>query len=176
MQFQETGLAGAYLIHLDPIKDHRGYNARAWCAREFESHGLTTRMVQTNVIYNHQRGTLRGLHYQLPPHQEAKLFRCTRGSLFDVIVDLRKDSPTYRQSFSVVLSSDQFTMLYVPQDFAQGFLTLEDHTELTYQVSEFYAPAFGRGISYQDPSFDFNWPIDVSVISDQDRNWPPFQS
>lgn len=174
MQFRPLPLAGAWLIELEPIRDARGFNARAFCAREFEQHGLCTRFVQSNVIANGPRGTLRGMHWQAPPVAEAKLFRITRGAIFDVIVDLRPESPTYAQWTSLELHAGDYTLLYVPERFGQGFQTLEDDTELTYQVSAFYTPEAGRGFRPDDPAFGIAWPLPVSVISDKDRSWPDF--
>lgn len=174
MRFVETPLAGAYLIELDVLEDHRGFNARAWCSRTFAEHGLVERLVQTNIIWNERAGTMRGFHYQLPPHAETKLFRCIRGSLYDVMVDLRPESPTYGQSYGVTLGERVPRMLYVPERFGQGFLTLEDDTELMYQVSEFYTPDAGRGFRWDDPAFGIQWPRAVQVISDKDAGWPDF--
>jgi dTDP-4-dehydrorhamnose 3,5-epimerase len=172
--FIETKLPGAYLIELEPTEDERGYNARTWCQREFEAHGLTARLVQANTIHNKRKGTLRGMHYQVPPHAESKLFRVTRGAIHDVIIDLRPGSETYGTWLSVTLAADDPRMLYVPENFAQGFQTLEDDTEISYQVSEFYAPEYERGLRYDDPAFDLDWPLEVTTISDKDRGWPEF--
>ena len=175
MIFTETKLPGAYLIELERKEDHRGFNARAWDKREFETAALTGRLVQQNVIVNRERGTLRGLHFQRPPFAETKLFRVTRGAVYDVIVDLRPESPTYLQWAGFELRADTYALLYVPERFGQGFLTLEDDTELTYQVSEFYTPGHEGGIRYDDPLLDIRWPAEVRVISDKDRAWPPLQ-
>ena len=175
MIFIETKLAGAYIIRLEKKEDDRGFNARAWCADEFSSHGLMPRVVQTNIIFNRQKGTLRGMHYQEPPFAECKLFRCTRGSMYDVIIDLRPESPTYRKWQAFELNASTYELLYVPERFGQGFLTLEDNTELIYQVSQFYTPAYGRGIRYDDPTFAIHWPAPVSVISAQDQSWGAFE-
>lgn len=175
MIFRELELEGAYLIDLEPHEDERGFNARAWCAREFAEHGLTTELAQINVIYNRRRGTLRGMHRQNEPHAESKLFRCTRGAIFDAIVDLRPGSPTHGRWASVELSASDYRMLFVPPLFGQGFITLEDDTELTYQVSEFYAPGHELGFRYDDPAFGIEWPIEVEVISEKDRSWAPFE-
>jgi dTDP-4-dehydrorhamnose 3,5-epimerase len=175
MRFVETGLPGAYIIELERREDDRGFNARAWCEREFREHGLTARLVQANVIFNRRKGTLRGMHHQVPPHAESKLFRVTRGAIHDVILDLRPDSPTYEQWAAFELSADSFRMLYVPERFAQGFQTLEDDTELVYQASEFYAPEFERGIRHDDPAFGIEWPLPVGAISAKDRSWPDYQ-
>lgn len=172
MRFTETTLAGAYLIELEPKGDDRGYNARAWCRREFEEAGLNAELAQVNVIANHRRGTLRGMHFQRPPYAETKLFRVTRGALHDVIVDLRPESPTFMRWASFELRAGDGRLLYVPERFGQGFLTLEDHTELTYQVTEFYTPGHEGGFRYDDPALGIEWPDEVAVISDKDRSWP----
>jgi dTDP-4-dehydrorhamnose 3,5-epimerase len=174
MIFSETPLAGAYLIDLEPRADERGFNARAWCAREFAEHGLEARPEQSNVIFNHRRGTLRGLHYQLEPFAETKLFRCITGAIFDVIVDLREESPTFRQWFGVELTAASRRMLYVPRRFAQGFLTLTDDTELLYQVTACHTPVAERGIRYDDPAFAIRWPSAPVVMSAKDSQWPDF--
>lgn len=174
MKFTETKLPGAYVIELEPFTDHRGFFARSWCHNEFEAQGLTTRVAQANISFNHKKGTLRGMHYQLPPHGEVKIIRCTRGALYDVIIDLRADSPTYKQWFGIELTADNHKMFYVPENFAHGFITLEDNTEATYQVSEFYTPGAERGLRWNDPVFDITWPTAVTVISDKDANWADF--
>ncbi len=174
MKFIETKLPGAYLVELEPKADHRGFNARAWCRGEFEEAGLVDRLVQQNIIHNHARGTLRGMHYQKPPWAETKLFRVTRGALYDVIVDLRPESPTYLQWASFVLRAEDYRMLYVPERFGQGFLTLTDDTELTYQVSAPYTPGHEGGFRHDDPAFGIEWPEEVRVISDKDDSWAPF--
>jgi dTDP-4-dehydrorhamnose 3,5-epimerase len=175
MRFIETGLPGAYLVELERREDDRGFNARIWCEREFREHGLTTRLAQSNVIFNRAKGTVRGMHYQVPPHAESKLFRVTRGTIHDVIIDLRPASPTYEEWISVELTADSYTMLYVPERFAQGFQTLQDDTELVYQVSEFYAPEYERGIRHDDPAFGIEWPLEVEAISVKDRAWPDYR-
>jgi dTDP-4-dehydrorhamnose 3,5-epimerase len=174
MIFTETPLAGAYLIDLEPLPDERGFYARAWCTREFEALDLVSRVVQANVIFNHRAGTLRGLHYQVEPASETKIFRCVKGAIFDVIIDLRPESTTYKQWFGTELSAASRRMLYVPRGFAQGFITLADETELLYQVSAFYTPACERGIRYDDPEFRIEWPVQPRVISEKDTRWPDF--
>ena len=146
MKFIETKLAGAYIIELDLIKDTRGFFARSWCQEEFAKHGLNPNLVQCNISFNHQKGTLRGMHYQIKPHEEAKLVRCTQGKIYDVIIDLRTNSTTYKQWFGVELSAANRKMLYIPEGFAHGFQTLEDHSEVFYQMSNFYHPESARGI------------------------------
>lgn len=175
MQFKETPLRGAYLIELDRHFDHRGFFARTFCQREFKEHGLSGEMVQTNVSYSTERGTLRGMHYQTVPAEEAKLIRCTGGSIFDVIVDVRPTSDQFMQWFGAALSARNYRMLYVPEGFAHGFLTLEPESEVVYQVSQFYTPGHERGIRYDDPAIGIEWPESVRVISDKDAAWPDFE-
>jgi dTDP-4-dehydrorhamnose 3,5-epimerase len=176
MKFTALPLEGAYRIELERIVDNRGFNARQWCAREFSAQGIPIEVAQTNIIYNRTRGTLRGLHYQVPPMAETKLFRVTRGAIYDVIVDLRPASPTFGQWTAVELHADAYAMLFVPEGFAQGFQTLEDDTELIYQVSASYSPEHGRGIRYDDPSLAIPWPLAVTEISDRDRALPDLRS
>jgi dTDP-4-dehydrorhamnose 3,5-epimerase len=172
MIFRETPLKGAFIIDIERIEDKRGFFAEAWCQKEFEANGLVSRMVRTNISFNRKRGTLRGMHYQVPPYEEIKLVRCTRGAIYDVIIDLRPDSPTYRMWTGEELTAENHRMLYVPERFAHGFLTLEDTTEITYQVSQFYSPESARGVRYDDPLFGIEWPLQVEVISNQDLRWP----
>ena len=172
MIFTATRLAGAYLIDPERIEDERGFFARTWCRDEFERQGLNPRLVQCNVSYNHRRGTLRGMHYQAKPHEEAKLVRCTRGAIYDVIVDLRPDSPTYRQWVAVELTAENRRMLYIPEGFAHGFQTLADETEVFYQMSESYHPQSARGVRYDDPALGIAWPLEVAIISEKDRGYP----
>lgn len=171
MRFEETSLAGAFVIEIEPHADDRGFFARAYCAREFEEHGLDPRVVQANLSYNRSKGTLRGMHYQAPPAGEAKLVRCIRGAIHDVIVDLRPDSPTYLQHVGVDLTAANRRALFVPALFAHGFQTLEDEVEVFYQVSEFYTPGAERGLRHDDPALAISWPLPVSEISDKDRFW-----
>lgn len=174
MIFTETKLKGAYIIEIEKREDERGFFARGWCQNEFEAHGLVSRVVQANISYNKKRGTLRGMHYQIAPYEETKLVRCTRGALFDVIVDLRPASPTYRQWYGVELTAENYKMLFVPEGLAHGFITLQDETEATYQVSQFYTPGSERGLRYNDPSFKIEWPAEVQVISEKDKSWPDY--
>ena len=174
MIFQPTGLTGAYVIAIERLSDERGFFARSFCAREFEDHGLNPSMAQCNISYNRHAGTLRGMHFQASPFEEAKLVRCTRGAIHDVIIDLRPDSPTFMQHVGVQLTPDARNMLYVPEGFAHGFLTLEDHTEVFYQMSEFYVPGAARGFRWDDPAFAIDWPASVSVISERDAAYPDF--
>ena len=175
MKFNSTPLEGAYTIELEPFSDERGFFARGWCAREFEEAGLVGITAQLNVSYNERKGTLRGMHYQVAPYEEVKLVRCVSGALFDVIIDIRPDSPTYRQHYGVELSARNRTMLYVPEGFAHGFQTLEDQTEAIYQVSEFYTPTAELGVRYNDAQFAIEWPVELSNISDKDAAWPDFR-
>ena len=176
MLFTETTLKGAYLVEIEPLQDERGFFSRTFCRNEFERHGLNPNVAQCSLSYNRQRGTLRGLHYQIVPRPEAKLVRCTAGSIFDVIVDLRPSSPTYCQWVGVELSGrGRRGMLYVPEGFAHGFQTLEDDTEVVYQISEFHSPDYARGVRWNDPAFAIQWPEDRRVISDRDRSFPDFK-
>lgn len=172
MRFTETGLAGAYLVDVEPHADDRGLFARTYCAREFEAAGLVPTIAQASVSVNRRRGTLRGMHYQAAPATEIKLVRCTAGAIFDVIVDLRPGSPTFMAHVSVELTADNRRALYIPEMFAHGFITLQDDTEVFYQISEFYAPGHGRGLRHDDPALAIDWPEPVQVISDKDRAWP----
>jgi dTDP-4-dehydrorhamnose 3,5-epimerase len=202
MIFTETELKGAYIIELEKLVDERGFFARSWCQREFESHGLNPRLVQCNISFNLKKGTLRGMHYQAAPYEEAKLVRCVRGSIYDVIIDIRPDSATYCHWIGVELAAPysqppaqrsqltahgsppaahclqltaySYMMLYIPEGFAHGFLTLEDNTEVFYQMSEFFDPDHARGFRWNDPAFGIDWPSDVQVISDRDRSYPDF--
>jgi dTDP-4-dehydrorhamnose 3,5-epimerase len=172
--FTETKLKGAYTIDIEKLEDLRGFNARALCQKEFAARGLTSQFVQANILFNRKKGTLRGFHYQTPPCAETKLFRCIRGAVFDIIIDLRPGSPTYKNWVGIELTAENYRMLYIPGNCAQGFITLTDDTELFYQVSEFYSPGHERGIRYNDPAFVIPWPIPVEVISAKDQNWPDY--
>ena len=174
MIFRDTPLPGAYVLQPQRIEDQRGFFARIWCQRELREHGLKGELAQSNLGFSHRRGTLRGLHFQASPHAEVKIVRCTRGSVFDVIVDLRPDSPTYRRWFGVELSADNRHMLYVPEGCAQGYLTLADETEIYYHTTEFYHPESASGVRYDDPEFGIVWPREITVISQQDRQWPDY--
>jgi dTDP-4-dehydrorhamnose 3,5-epimerase len=170
--FEETFLSGAFVIEPERLEDERGFFARTWCQRELEERGLDTRLAQCNISFNKWKGTLRGMHYQEAPHEEVKVVRCTRGSILDIIVDLRSESPTFKDHLSVELSADNRRMLYIPTRFAHGFLTLEDSTEVFYQMSEFYAPRAARGFRWNDPAFEIRLPIEVAVISERDQTYP----
>jgi dTDP-4-dehydrorhamnose 3,5-epimerase len=175
MIFRETPLAGAWILEPERIADERGFFARTYCRRDFEARGLDPAIAQCSVSYNHRRGTLRGLHFQIAPHEEVKLVRVTRGAVWDVIVDLRPESPTYAKHFSLVLSAESRNELYIPKGMAHGFQTLEDGTEVFYQISELYAPESARGYRWDDPAFAIPWPEPVTVMSDKDRNLPLFE-
>ena len=174
MIFTETPLKGAYLIDLERRGDDRGFFARAFCAREFAEHGLVDRFVQANNSLSARQGTLRGMHYQLAPRAETKMVRCIRGALYDVILDLRRDSPTFGQSFGAELSAENRRMMYVPRGFAHGFFTLTDDAEALYFVDEVYAPEYERGVRWDDPRFAIAWPGAPAVLSDKDRSWRDF--
>lgn len=176
MIFHETPIAGARLIEPKKIGDHRGFFARIWCQDELRQQGLKSELAQSNVGFSQRQGTLRGLHFQSAPHVEVKIVRCTRGSMFDVIVDLRPDSPSYKRWFGVELSEDNHKMLYVPEGCAQGYVTLSDNTEMYYHTSEFYHPESASGVRFDDPEFAIEWPAAAAVISDQDRAWPDYAS
>jgi dTDP-4-dehydrorhamnose 3,5-epimerase len=174
MIFTETKLKGSFIIEPELLEDERGFFARSWCQKEFEAHGLNPRLVQCNISFNNKKGTLRGMHYQAAPYEEAKLVRCTMGSVYDVIVDLRPDSTSFKQYLGIILTPDNRKMLYVPEGFAHGFLTLEDNTEVFYQMSEFYTPEYATGVRWNDNTFGIQWPYDVSVISDRDQTYHDF--
>ncbi len=174
MLFTETPLGGAYLIDLEKRGDARGFFARAYCENEFAQHGLVEHFCQVNNSLSSERGTLRGMHYQLHPKAETKLVRCIRGALYDQIIDLRKDSPTFGKSYGAELTAENRRMMYVPKGFAHGFLTLSDDTEAFYFVDEFYAPDFERCIRYNDPKFNLTWPKAPTIISDKDRQQADF--
>jgi dTDP-4-dehydrorhamnose 3,5-epimerase len=174
--FVATRLAGAFVIEPERREDARGFFARTWCQREFTEQGLNARLVQCNVSFNKKRGTLRGMHYQVAPHEEAKLVRCTRGSIYDVIIDLRPASPTFKAHVGVILTDQSRKMLYVPEGCAHGFQTLEDETEVFYQMSEGYAPDCARGIRWDDPAFGIRWPLEERTMSERDRRYPDFRA
>jgi dTDP-4-dehydrorhamnose 3,5-epimerase len=172
MIFTETALAGAFIVDLQEIRDDRGFFARTFCAKEFEAHGLKPVIAQANMSFNHRAGTLRGLHYQRPPAAETKLVRCTAGAIWDVIVDIRPDSPTYMKYVGVELSAANRRALYVPEMFAHGYQTLTDGAEVVYSVGEFYTPGVEGGFRHDDPALGIDWPVPVTVISDKDASWP----
>lgn len=174
MIFTETKLAGAFVITVERMEDERGFFARTFCQREFREHGLSPNLAQCNISYNKKKGTLRGMHFQAHPHWEAKLVQCISGSLYDVIVDLRPESSTYTKYVGATLTAQEHNMLYVPEGFAHGFITLEDNTSVFYQMSEFYTPEAGRGFRWNDPMFEIEWLLEPQVISDRDANFSDF--
>lgn len=176
MRFQPLPITGAFLVVLDPISDNRGYFARAYCQRQFIDHGLSERVAQCNVSYNIHKYTLRGMHYQLDPWGEAKYIRCLWGSIYDVFIDLRGNSPTKYQWYGIPISEEGMTAVYIPAGCAHGFMTLEANTTVYYQSSEFYTPGSERGIRYNDPFFNVTWPARPAVISDKDAGWEDFKA
>ena len=174
MIFTETSLQGAYVIEPELQQDDRGFFARTWCQNEFAHKGLQTQWVQCNISFNKQRSTLRGLHYQTAPHEETKLVRCTMGAIYDVIVDVRVESPTFRQWLAVELTAQNRLMLFIPAGCAHGFQTLTDVSEVFYQMSVCYAPAYARGVRWNDPAFGISWPEEKRIISERDRSFPDF--
>ena len=175
MLFQETRVAGVLAIHIEPKSDERGFFARAWCSKEFEEAGLNPRLAQCSISYNPQIGTLRGMHYQAAPHAEAKLVRCTSGAIFDVAIDLRRESPTFRKWAGIVLSATDRNMIYIPEGCAHGFLTLEQKSEVFYQISEFYCADSALGVRWDDPAFAIEWPSLPRLISERDRTYRDFK-
>ena len=175
MIFTETALKGAFIIEPEIIEDERGFFARTWTDKEFGGHGLNPRVAQVSISFNKVRGTIRGMHYQIPPHAEAKLVRCTAGAVYDIIVDLREDSPSRYRWFAVELTARNRSMIYIPEGFAHGYQTLEDSTEVLYQISEYYHPESARGFRFDDPVFGVKWPLPVSVISERDRSYANFE-
>jgi dTDP-4-dehydrorhamnose 3,5-epimerase len=176
MIFAATGLEDAWLIDIEPREDERGFFARTWCRQELAAHGLDIELAQESLSFNRHRGTLRGLHFQRSPHEETKIVRCTRGAIFDVIVDLRPRSPTYLRWQGFELTAENRRAIYIPKGFAHGFQSLTDDTEIAYQISEFYAPQTAGGCRYDDPAFGIAWPLPVTVIGDRDLGWPAFEA
>ncbi|MDL1984595.1 MAG: dTDP-4-dehydrorhamnose 3,5-epimerase [Deltaproteobacteria bacterium] len=175
MIFKKTGLEGAFIIEPERIEDTRGFFARAWCKNEFEANGLNPNLLQSNISFNKAKCTLRGMHYQATPHEEIKLVRCTKGAIYDAIVDLQPGSPTYLKWIGVELTEQNHKMLYVPEGFAHGYQTLTDNTEVFYHVSQFYSPESERGVRWDDPAFGIKWPeTNNVVISEKDKNWPDY--
>ncbi len=174
MQFSATELPGVHVVDLERREDERGYFARTFCAEEFLAHGLDSRVTQASVSFNRRRGTLRGMHYQAAPHEEAKLVRCTRGAIYDVALDLRRNSPAFRRWIAVELSADNARALYVPPGVAHGFQTLADDTDVLYQMSEPYRPECARGARFDDPSFAIGWPLPNPIVNERDRAYPDF--
>ena len=174
MIFTPTPLAGAWIVDLERREDDRGFFARTWCVRELREHGLDARLVQCSMSRTRGRWTLRGMHWQAAPHQEVKLVRCARGAIWDAVVDLRPDSPTYLRHFGTELTAENCRALYIPEDFAHGFVTLADETDVVYQMSEFYEPSAGRGARWNDPAFRITWPIRDPVLHPRDAAYPDF--
>jgi dTDP-4-dehydrorhamnose 3,5-epimerase len=175
MHFEETNLCGAWLIDLAPACDHRGFFARTFCVQAYADHGLTTGFVQHSISQSVARGTLRGMHFQRPPRSEVKVVRCVKGAIWDVIIDLRPDSSSYRRWQGFELTADNQRQLYVPEGFAHGFQTLCDDARVSYLISAFYAPLAASGVRYDDPAFAIDWPLPVSEISEKDSTWPDFR-
>ncbi len=174
LKFTKTDLQGCYLIKMDKKIDERGFFVRTWDNEEFFKNGIDSDFVQCNVSFNKKKGTLRGLHYQESPHQEGKLVRCTKGRIYEVMVDLRKNSRTYKQWESIELDSKDYTELFVPKGFALGMQTLEEDTEIFYQMSQYYKPMHSKGIRWNDPFFKIKWPLEPTIISEKDKNWKDF--
>ena len=175
MIFHETKLPGVFEIEIDPHPDERGFFARTWCQNEFDAHGLKSALAQCSLSFNNRKGTLRGLHFQQHPYGETKLVRCTRGAIYDVVVDLRPSSPRFKDWYAATLTAANHKALYIPQGCAHGLLTLEDDTEVFYQMSEFYHAESARGVRWNDPAFGVTWPGTVGVISERDRTYPDFE-
>ena len=175
MEFTETKLRGAFVVRLRKIEDDRGYFARGWCSQEFTRHGLNPGVAQLNTAFSSRQGTVRGMHYQEAPHAEAKFVRCTRGAIFDVIIDLRPDSTTRGQWFGAELTAQNGVMLYAPEGFAHGYQTLTDNADMYYLTTALYAGAAARGVRYNDPAFDIQWPLSVTQVSESDRDWADFR-
>jgi len=173
--FTETKLKGAFILTPERVEDERGFFARLWCAQEFEEHGLDSRLAQCSISFNKRKGTLRGMHYQVAPYEESKLVRCTRGAIYDVVLDLRPDSATFKQWVGVNLTADNREMLYVPRGCAHGFQTFTDESEVFYQISESYMPDFAAGVRWNDAAFAIKWPLEVAVISERDSNYADYQ-
>ncbi len=174
MIFTETKLKGAYIVEIKQLSDERGFFGRSWCKREMEEHGLNGNVVQANTSLSKYKGTMRGMHYQKHPYEETKFLRCTKGAVYDVIVDLRKDSPTFLQWIGMELTEDNYKMIYVPEKFAHGFVTLTDNSEVTYLVTQFYTPGAEAGLRYNDEKLNIQWPVPVTVVSEKDKIHPDF--
>jgi dTDP-4-dehydrorhamnose 3,5-epimerase len=171
----ETRLSGAFLLEPERLEDERGFFARTWSRQQLADHGLDSRIAECSISFNRTKGTLRGMHYQAPPNAEVKLVRCTAGAIYDCIIDLRRTSPTFKEWIVVELTAQNRVGMYVPEDFAHGFLTLEDESEVYYQISEAYAPESARGVRWDDPAFDIDWPEPVRVMNERDRNYEDFE-
>jgi dTDP-4-dehydrorhamnose 3,5-epimerase len=175
MLFHETKLPGVFEIRLEPHPDNRGFFARTWCQMEFEAQGLNPTLAQCSISFNMRKGTLRGMHFQMSPHAESKVVRCTRGAIYDVVVDLRPSSPTYKGWIAATLTAKNGRMIYIPEGCGHGFLTLEGETEVFYQMSAFYSPELARGVRWDDPAFQIAWPAGIEVISERDRTYADFE-
>ena len=176
MKFKKTKIAGSWVVYLDQIDDERGFFARAWCRKEFASRGISSELAQANLSFSQRAGTFRGMHFQRAPHEEMKMVRCLHGAIFDVVLDLRPDSPTYCQWHGEEINSDNRRMMVVPEGCAHGFQTLVDNTEILYLVSEAYAPESESGVRWDDPTFDIKWPLSASEMSERDSSYPNFKS
>lgn len=175
LKFTETKLKGSFIIELEKIEDERGFFTRAWDSEIFKNQNLDSKIIQCNISFNKKRGTLRGLHYQASPYEEVKIVRCTRGKVYEVLLDLRKESKTYKEWVSIELEQDDYKILYIPKGFALGFQTLTDNVELFYQMSQKYMAEYSRGIRYDDPSFNIDWPVNIEVISKRDQSFDLFK-
>ena len=175
MKFVETKLQGLLMVEFEIHEDERGFFTRSWCQKEFQARGLNSQLVQCDISFNHKRGTLRGLHYQTDPHDEVKLVRCTKGRIYDVAVDMRPSSRTFKKWFAVELAADSHLMLYIPTGFAHGFQTVEDESEIFYQMSNFYNPISARGVRWNDPAFGITWPIKNPILSEKDKSYEDFK-
>lgn len=176
MRFRETDIQGVFVIDIEPIRDERGFFARINCVNEFEENGLNTTWVQENISFNTKKGIFRGMHLQTEPHQEIKLVRCIQGAIYDIVLDLRPDSQTYKRSLGIELTADNYRMLYIPEGIAHGFQTLIDNTEVHYHMSEFYYPQSAKGYRWDDPAWDIELPLPISLIAERDRTYPNFVS
>jgi len=172
VKFHETPLSGLYLVELEALNDERGFFARSFCVQEFDRLGLESTVAQCNISFNAKKGTLRGLHFQTTPHEEAKLVRCTQGAIYDVAVDIRPDSPTYLEWFAVELTADNHRSIFIPHGFAHGFQTLADSSEVLYIMSEFFHPESARGLRWDDPAIGISWPLKNPIMSNKDRSYP----
>jgi dTDP-4-dehydrorhamnose 3,5-epimerase len=170
MIFTESKIKGVFIVEIKKLEDERGFFGRIWCKSEMEAHGLKAEVLQVNTSFSRYKGTLRGMHFQKSPYAETKLIRCTKGAIYDVAIDLRPQSPTFKNWFGIELSEENYKMLYVPEGFAHGFLTLQDNSEVSYLVSQFYNPSFEGGVRWDDPAFNISWPVEVKVISERDKN------